>query len=493
MRISKVAILSALYALGYSIPLHAQGSIPSHPKHIDYPKLNYTLPSASDFRTVLSNGMVVYIAEDKLFPTFDLSVTLRVASSLDPNNKRSLASLMGSQMRDGGTERYSPEAFDEEIDFLAASLSCNIGDTRGRARLSCLSKDIDAGLALLNQMLQHPRFDGERLEKARDRLIQNIKRRNDSTNTISRIEWGMLLFGKDHYSNAYPSSETVRAVQRQDLFLFHKRYIHPGNMILAVSGDFDRQKMLRKLEDTFANWPVGETGPTSFSAAKSKPTPGVYMVHKPGVNQGRVSIGHRSIARGSPDEFPLQIMNGILGAGGFRSRLFAKIRSDEGLAYNTGSRFNQGIYHPEDFVCWFQSKNNSCAYAASIVLDEISRLREERVTNSDVEDTIAYYVESFPQRFPNKMALLRTFVSDEYTGRNPKYWQTYLDRLKQVTPDDVLRVANKYLHPDELVILAVGDTQAIMKGGHDKAPNLRFDAFGNVMSLGLRDPDTLRR
>ena len=186
-------------------------------------------------------------------------------------------------------------------------------------------------------------------------------------------------------------------------------------------------------------------------------------------------------------------MNGILGASGFRSRLVARVRSDEGLAYNTGSRFRQGVYFDGDFQCWFQSKSNSCAYATNIVLEEIGRLRSELVTQEDVDATVAYYVESFPQRFQSKMQLLSTYVSDEYTGRDPSYWQTYVKNLQVVTRADVQRVARKYLHPDELVILAVGDVKAVRAGGHDKAPELRFDTFGTVTELKLRDPDTLKR
>ena len=123
---------------------------------------------------------------------------------------------------------------------------------------------------------------------------------------------------------------------------------------------------------------------------------------------------------------------------------------------------------------------------------EISRLRDERVSQADVDNAVAYYVESFPQRYPNKMAILRTFVEDEYTGRDPNYWETYLETLAAVTPADVQRVAKAYLHPDKLVILAVGDARTMMAGGHDKAPNLGFDAFGPVKQLSLRDPDTLK-
>lgn len=473
--------------------LRADDGIPAHPRDLKYPAMNYKLPPASEFRTVLSNGMVVYIAEDRMLPTFDLAVTIRTGNAVEPADKAGLAGLTGDQIRDGGTEKLTPEELDEQVEFLAASLFSNIGETSGSARLSCLSKDLDEGLALLVDMLRHPRFDEERLRKAKDRQIQQVKRRNDSTQGIEMAEWGFLMDGENHFANRYPSTASLASITRDDMIAFHRKYYHPGNMILAVSGDFSRADMLKKLEKAFSDWPAGETGPTTFPAPDFTPKPGVYVLQKEGVNQGRVSIGHLGNVRGSPDEYALMVMNGILGAGGFRSRLVAKVRSDEGLAYNTGSRFGQGVYYRSDFRAWFQSKSNSCAYATRLVLDEIKRLREEKPSQVDVDDSIAFYVESFPQRFETKTALLGTYANDEYTGRDPVYWQTYLDNLRKVTPDDVFRVAQKYLHPDQLVVLAVGDADAIMAGGHDKAPDLKFDAFGPVTRLPLRDPDTMKR
>jgi len=476
-----------------AIPAAAQTPIPGHPNDLQYPPMQFKLPAAAELRATLSNGLVVFIAEDRMLPTFDLNVTIRTGSAVEPADRAGLADLTGDQIRDGGTKNLTPEELDEKVDFLAASLSSNIGDTRGSARLSCLSKDIDEGLGLFVEMLRYPRFDEERLRKAKDRMLQNLKRRNDATASISGIEWGFLMNGENHFTNRYSTPEAIKTVTRDDLFAFHRKYFHPGNMILAVAGDFDRAKMLKKLEKAFGDWPVGETGPSTFPAPDFTPSPGVYLVDKKDVNQGRVTVGHKSIVRGSPDEFALMVMNGILGASGFRSRLVAKVRSDEGLAYNTGSRFEQGVYYPEDFTAWFQSKSNSCVYATKIVLDEIKRLQTEKVSDADVADTVSFMVESFPQRFQNKMTVLGAYASDEYTGRDSTYWQTYIDNLKKVKPDDVMRVAKKYLHPDQLVILAVGDADAIFAGGHDKSPDLHLDAFGKVTRLPLRDPETLKR
>lgn len=468
------------------------GIVP-HPEKLVYPKLDFKLPKPSEVRTTLSNGMVVYIAEDRMLPVFDLTITLRAGAAFDAPDKIGVAWLTGEQMRDGGTQDLTPEELDEKVEFLAARLFSNIGDTSGAAGVSCLSKDIDAGLELLGGMLRYPRFDETRLRLAKERRLQNVKRRNDSTDAIERSEWGFLMYGEDHFTNRYETTESLGNITRDDLMNFHRKYVHPGNMIIAVAGDFDRKAILDKLEKLFAGWPAGESAPKKFEAADYKPKPGVYVVNKPDVNQGRVSVGHIGVMRGSPDEFALQVMNGILGASGFRSRIVARVRSDEGLAYNSGSRFGQGVWYPGDFRAWFQSKSNSCAYATGIVLEEIKRLRDEKVTQQDVDDTVNFYVESFPQRFQSKMSILSTYADDEYTGRDPIYWQTYMENLKKVTPDDVQRVAQKYLQPDQLVLLAVGDANAICAGGYDKAADLKFEKFGKPIMLPLRDPETMKR
>jgi predicted Zn-dependent peptidase len=467
--------------------------VPPHPSEIQFPTLNYKIPPAAQFREVLPNGLVVYIAEDRMLPVFDIHITLAAANAFDSRDKIGLASLTGEQMRDGGTQDMTPEELDERVEFLAARLFSAISETQGSAGVSLLSKDIDAGLDLLLNMLRYPRFDETRFRLAKERRLQNLKRRNDSTAAVEQSEFAFLMNGEEHFSNWYPTPATLNAITREDMVAFHRKYIHPGNMIIAVAGDFDRKEMLKKLEKAFSAWPSGEKSPRTFPKPNYEPKPGVYVIDKKDVNQGRVTIGHKGVMRGSPDEFALQVMNGILGASGFRSRLLAKVRSEEGLAYNTGSQFGQGIYWPGNFRAWFQSKSNSCAYAAGLTFIEIRRLINEKVTQQDVDDTVNFYVESLPQRFESKLVTLETFTSDEYTGRDPKYWETYVENLKEVTPEDVQRVAQKYLQPDNMVILAVGDAEAIINGGYDKAPTMKLDNLGPLTRLPLRDPETMKR
>jgi zinc protease len=217
------------------------------------------------------------------------------------------------------------------------------------------------------------------------------------------------------------------------------------------------------------------------------------MVDKPEVNQGRVSIGLVGIERGNPDEVAIEMMNDVLGGSGFTSRITNRVRSDEGLAYSAGSSFGVGVYYPGLFRASFQSKSSTVAQAAQIVIEEIERMRTEKVTVEELETVKNSAIEVFPRQFSSATAIASLFANDELTGRDPKYWKTYRDRVRAVTVDDVQRVAQKYLDPGKLVILAVGNVADMLKGDADK-PQYSFDALrkgAEIRRIPLPDPLTM--
>jgi predicted Zn-dependent peptidase len=211
------------------------------------------------------------------------------------------------------------------------------------------------------------------------------------------------------------------------------------------------------------------------------------------VNQGRVTMGHLGIQRGNPDEIAADIMNDILGGGGFTSRITNRVRSDEGLAYSAGSTFEVGIYYPGSFQARFQTKSSTVSQATQIVLEEINRIRTAGVSAEELETAKNYRIEVFPRSFSSAAAVAGVFVGDELTGRDPKYWKTYRDRVRAVTTDDVQRMAQKYLQPDKIVILAVGNIDDMLKGDPDK-PQYSFDkirAGREIVRIPLPDPNTM--
>jgi zinc protease len=475
-------------------PVAAQtAAIPDHPDKLVFAPLAYTPPSAKDYRVVLKNGMVVYIAEDPTLPLVNIELTLRAGSYLEPAGKEGLAALTGSQIRRGGTRGLTAEQLDEKLDFLAANVGTGIGETSGRASLNALRDNLDESLKVFVEMLKEPRFQEDRLALAKEQALQDMKKRNDDSEDIEAREWNVLLYGEDHFSNRFTTAASVQSISRTNLVDFHKKYVHPANMIAAVSGSFSRPEMIRKLEAAFANWPGPAATVPPVPSEIHTAAPGIYRIQKD-VNQGRVSIGLPSVRRGDPDAYALEVMNEILGGSGFTSRIMKTVRSDEGLAYSAGSGLRFGVYYPGSFRAEFQSKSRTVAYAAQLVLQEIKGMREKPVTEAELDTIKRNLIETFPSTFGSKAQTVGIFAADEYTRRDPGYWQTYRDRIRAVTAADVQRVAQKYLTPDKMVVLVVGDQKEIDLGDGKHQTSLEALAEGRkVVVLPLRDPLTMKR
>ncbi|MBI1748905.1 MAG: insulinase family protein [Acidobacteria bacterium] len=470
-----------------------QNGIPAHPKDLAYAPLHFVPPKREIYRHVLSNGVVAYLVEDHDLPLVNLSLIVRAGRYLAPVGKEGLAALTGSQIRAGGTATKTAEVFDEAADFLAAQISASVGDTQGGAALNCLSKDIDEGLKLFFDMLKNPGFQADRLALAKSQILQEMERRNDETPGIESREWNRLMQGEQHFSTKPSTKASIDSITRADLQAFHKAYFHPGNFIFAVSGDFKTTEMKRKLETFLQGWEIGKTPVPEIPKPTATPVPGVYAVHKVDVNQGRVTLGHIGSMRDNPDAYALTMMNDILGGGGFTSRITSRVRSDEGLAYDAGSAFGLGVYYPGVFRASFQSKSPTCAQAIDIVLQEINRIRTEKVSPAELETAINNAIEIFPRYFSSAAKIAGTFAADEFTARPAGYWDTYRDKIKAVTAEEVLRVAQKYLQPDKLAILIVGHLDDIMKGNPDKPQHAiaRLSKDGRIQRIPLPDPLTM--
>jgi predicted Zn-dependent peptidase len=251
--------------------------------------------------------------------------------------------------------------------------------------------------------------------------------------------------------------------------------------------------MIRKLEAAFAGWPGPVPSVPPVPATVSIAAPGVYRMVKD-VNQGRVSIGQLSVKRDHPDIYALEVMNEILGGGGFTSRITTTVRSNEGLAYSAGSGLGFGIYYPGRFRASFQSKSETVTLATKLVLGEIARIREAPVTAEELDTVKKGLVETFPSNFASKAASMGIFASDEYTKRDPAFWSTYRARIGAVTVADVQRVAREHLVPEKLIVLVVGNQAAIDKGdGKTKDTLAGLAPGGQVTTLALRDPLTMKR
>ncbi|UCD63004.1 MAG: insulinase family protein [Candidatus Zixiibacteriota bacterium] len=490
IRLAALAIIPALAVLLLFVSTAGADKIVDHPDKLKFDKLKYTPPKPQDYRHVLDCGATAYIVENPEIPTFDLTILVRTGSIYDPAEKAGLSNMAAYLMRNGGVEGMTAGELDERLAYLAADVSVGIYGTVGVVSIFCLSKDMDEGLNLLSKVIRQPVFDQSVLDRYRTDVLSELEQRNASTSSIERREWAFLMYGD--YPAATPQRRTeqsVNSITRDDLIAFHNRYFFPGNFIFAASGDFKTEDILAKLNAMLDGWPNKDLDLPAVADQVPDPKPGVYMIKKEDVNQSRICVGHIGVKRDIPDESALVVMNDILGGGGFTSRILRRVRSDEGLAYNAGSRFERPVEYPGTFQAWFQTKHETGAFGTRLIVDEINRIRTEKCEEEIVENSKAGFISNLVNPFNSKTQIVGTFAEDHYTGRPDDYWQNYERNMASVTPDDVLAAAQKYLHPDKLVFLVVGDPEAVQKGS-DKHEE-RFGDFGEITILPLRDPMTL--
>ena len=495
----KLMLAAALMAAGCASdePAPAKGGTQvggDHPDKLKYPPLDFQVPDPATFRSVLPNGIVVYAIEDHSLPLVDLRLQAKGGSFWQPKGKEGLASACGALMRIGGTTTRDPADIDQAIDVMAAQLNVGIADVTGQATLSVLSKDLDQGLAIFFDILRNPGFKQDKLDFLRAQMMRGMRARNDGTPGIEGREAGLLLYG-DYPSNAHPTKASVESITREDLIAFHKDVFYPGNFIISAAGDFDRAEFLKKLEKACEGW-TNPANPPKREIPKVawQPKPGVYAIHKEGkqINQGRVTIGHLGIDINSPDLHAIRIMSYILGAGGFSSRLTQRVRTEEGLAYDVGCDYRPGVAFTGTFRIMFQSKSESCLYAAKLCMEELAKMREKEVSAEELNDAVNFYLDGFPGLFfGTKFQTTNTFANAEINNYPANYFQTWREKLRSVTAKDVLRVAKEHCHPEQLIFVFTGNMTDVRKG--DGKHDIQMENFGKVTDVPLPDPMTLER
>ncbi|MGB2697591.1 MAG: pitrilysin family protein, partial [Candidatus Zixiibacteriota bacterium] len=464
-RLVALVMILVLAAVLFSTSVAQADEIVDHPDKLKFKELKYKPPKPDGYRHTLKCGATAYVAENPEVPIFELRVLIHTGSMYEPIEKAGLADITGYLMRNGGVQGMIAKELDEQLALLAGEISINISGSQGMASLFCLSKDIDQGLELFKKILRTPVFEQEALDRYRTDVLTEMEQQNASTSAIESREWKFLMYG-DHPCTIplRRTKQSVNSITREDLIAFHKKYFFPKNFIFAVSGDFKTKEILAKLNNMLEGWPDQKLNLPTIPDQIPDPKPGVYMIKKEDVNQSRICVGHVGVKRDIPDKYALTVMNDILGGGGFTSRITRRVRSDEGLAYNTGSTFDRPVLYSGTFRAWFQTKHATGAFGTRLIIDEIKRIRTEKCEAEIVNNSKASFISDLVNPFSSKKNIVNTFADDDYTGLHDDYWQNYTKNMEAVTPDDVLAVAQRYLHPDKLVFLVVGDPEAVQKG-----------------------------
>lgn len=482
--------LSLVLAAGGTLAAQAPRPLPVRPEQLSFPPLAFQVPRAKDHKLKLRNGIPVYLsAEATSAPMIRLTLHWRGGAYLEPAGKEGLAQIFGSQLAQGGSARLTALQVEERLEDLAASLSSACGETSGSLSLQAQTKDFTEVFGLFMDALTRPAFAQDRLDLAKRTQRQALERRNDAVTSIAGYQMGHLLRGEDHFTVKDATAASLEAITREDLQAFHGRLLHPANLVVSVSGRFDRKGVLDAL-----NAALGRLQPGPGAVPSPRPPapaferrPGLYVVDK-AAPQAMVQWAFPGLRRTDPEWHAAEVMNHILG-GSFTGRLMKKIRSDEGLTYGIRTTLGDGAYWTGDLMGASQTSNRTVAYLLRLALAEMEKLKAEPLTEAELKAIKEGLIESFPSRW-GKSAAVGTLAEEALAGWPEDWWVTYREKIQAVSPAEVQRMARKLLDPGKLVLLAVGLAAEMEAGDPDHPGALKDVAALPLVHLPLRDPLT---
>ena len=465
-----VALILLQVAVGLAADLTGE-----NPRTMRFPTVEFNPPDAE--RLVLDNGMVVYLLEDHELPLVTINATLKTGSWLDPADKVGLAGMTGAAMRTGGSAGMSPDEVDEALEQLAATISIGFGKESGSASLDVLKKDLKRGLQIFADLLRRPAFEQGRVELAKLQALEGIRRRQDSPGSIVGREFAKLLYGATHPSARETSVRSIESLTREDLIAFHRQTVHPNGIMLGVTGDFEKGEMLALLREAFGDWAKGSVSEVKIPpVAESELKTGVVRFISKDTSQTHLRVGHLTVKETDPDYVAVAIANDILGGSSFRSRLFNDVRTKRGLAYSVGSGLRASVYDEGVWLMRAETKLASTQEVVNRFVANMEHMRNEPVTDSELEEAKEAYVNSFVFSFTSASSIVGRLMDLEYDGL-PKDWlQQIRDKVVHLTKDDIQRAAKAHFNPERLRILAVGSGEALSKV---------LASFGEVQEITL--------
>lgn len=434
--------------------------IPTY-KQLVYPPLKAVTPP-EPVEITLSNGMRVFLLENHELPILRGFAMVRTGNLFDPSDKRGLSQVMAEVMRSGGTRAKTGDQIDEDLENIAASVESSMGETSASVGFSGLKETEDQVLAVFRDVLTSPEFRQDKIDLSLNQFRGGIGRRNDEAGEIPRRELLSILYGRDTSYGWSTEYEHLNNIKRDDVVNFYRRYYFPKNILLGVYGDFTVAQMRTKLEALFGAWTVEQPAVPAFPQVTAKAAPGIFFAEKADVTQTFFSIGHLGGTLRDKDYPALEVANNILGEG-FKSRLMAQIRTKLGYAYSIGATWAANYNHPGTFRIGGSTKSASTVETIQAIKTEIEKMRTTEVTTVELSEAKQAVLNSFVFFFDSPEKTLNRVLQYAYHGYPKDFLFQYQKAIESVTRADVLRVMKQYVQPEQLTIVAVGNTKEMPK------------------------------
>ncbi len=406
-------------------------------------------------RTVLPNGLILLQSRQSYLPVVHVVLLIKASAFDEPPDKAGLANLTSSLLMEGTTHRTSDQ-ISEEIEFIGAELGASTSRDYTVVSLSVLKKHLNKGFELFSDILLNPAFSEEEIIRKKDLIKGSLKQAEDDPSFVAARAFRKAIYGEEHpYGRLVSgSAETIDRITRDDIVDFYKTFYRPNNAILAVVGDITMDETRALLKQFLGNWKSKDIPLRRSYTVRRQKEIKIIKIDRD-LTQANIMLGHLSVKRSDPDYYKLQVMNYILGGGGFASRLMTKIRDDMGLAYDVHSFITSNL-DIGFFRVGVQTKNPSAKEVIRVIVDEMKRMQEQSVTEQELKDAKAYLTGSFPRRIDSMAKIANFLVLTELYGLGLDYDRKYPEYINSVTREDIKQVARKYLQPQAYTLVVVG-------------------------------------
>lgn len=411
--------------------------------------------------TTLASGARLVVAPKRDLPLVNVSITFDGgANQFEPAEKAGLAAMAGQLLAEG-TTTMSGEQLSEAQQLLGTSIGAGVGGERGAIGFEALADRLEPALALMADMMLHPTFPDDALERLRARTLVQLAQARDQPTVIASNVFARTLYGDAHPYGRIVDEASVRRIARDDVVAFHRAYFQPARATITVTGDVDPAAARAAIERALAAWPAaGEPARFDYPEPPAARARTIYLVDKPGAAQSSFAMGLPGPARDTPDYYALEVLNRILG-GHIQSRLSHNIRETKGWSYGVRSNFAFGR-GPGAFRAGGEIVSAKTDSALVEFMKELEGVRGGRpFTDDELVEAREALVQRLPQSFASVAALSGAITTLYSFGLPMDYYQTYAERIGAVGRADLDRVAQRWLDLDQMAIVIVGDRATI--------------------------------
>lgn len=440
------------------------------------------------FKTELSNGLKIYIVEDKRHPLINFRLAFPKGDVNDPQDGIGVISTMAAMLSEG-TENHTSKELAEEIEKLGASLSVSAGQDNTIVNANTLSMYRSEIIKLMAELVLMPTFPEEELELYKQNALEGLKYQRSQPDFLADEHVGKIVYGSHPYGVNSPKEEDIEKLTRQQLIDQHKKIFIPDHAMLIVVGDVESESLIKEIEEVFGDWERGEIDEPEFPTFPERTERSITIVDRPGSTQSNIVLTNIGIERKNADYFPVLVMNQILGAGA-SSRLFMNLREEKGYTYGAYSR-NYTKRLGGSFEATSEVRTAVTGDSLKEFFYELERIRNEKVSQEELDDAKNYLTGVFPIKAETQSGLTGLIVSQVLYDLPEDYLETYRAEVNKITLDDVERVANKYITPDKIAIVIVGDAEEVLPQVKEYSDNIEiFDAEGHQQDIAKYTVDT---